>query len=554
MSCCIPACTAKTLLVRFPDHLLLRRRWFRVIALATGVALGSDDELEPLKICLAHFARPDERFYQEPSIFPSKRNPEKRISLTCCKLCHRYMPTSGMCRLSGTLNGTILAGLLFPTIRIRIHPRDYTSFVCRRCLVKVDVVRKIQAEFGQLKATTDMVDSLKTPLEVVAPEVIDDAVVQVEYLEEWDNHEGDCNEEQVTWEPVEEEQVSSDGWEWPEQPEPGKPAKRRYIKRKIREPKPKAPNRGIASSMKCYICSVQYNSREELVSHQVENHRDPSEFSCTDCGGKRFETVTLFNNHLKYHDAKERPFQCKLCPLRYCTRRSVREHVSHVHAGKPIRYRNPERLHKNHQCETCGKILLSIGALRKHIAARHEARKLQCPTCNRIVKSDQALLKHKLWHLNERPFGCEQCGVWYRAKTNLNIHMAAAHGGPDPFRCKPCQLTFRSQGQYRTHQRRVHDNRSNDRKMRLRFRCALCPEVPVRKKDLEAHIAVSHRDEQYPWVSCPQCPEVRLVNGTALTWHRRARHREVKTVAGQEPPLRDSHHKNQTFTDRKQTK
>lgn len=73
MSCCIPACTAKTLLVRFPDHLLLRRRWFRVIALATGVALGSDDELAPLKICLAHFAHPDERFYQEPSIFPSKR-------------------------------------------------------------------------------------------------------------------------------------------------------------------------------------------------------------------------------------------------------------------------------------------------------------------------------------------------------------------------------------------------------------------------------------------------------------------------------------------------
>uniref|UniRef100_A0A182VQE7 Uncharacterized protein n=1 Tax=Anopheles minimus TaxID=112268 RepID=A0A182VQE7_9DIPT len=84
---------------------------------------------------------------------------------------------------------------------------------------------------------------------------------------------------------------------------------------------------------KCYFCGVTFGSSLTFTQH-LPSHFNDVPYTCTECDGLVFKTVREASKHISYHDATERPFQCRVCTLRFPTRMNSLTHERKMHRFK----------------------------------------------------------------------------------------------------------------------------------------------------------------------------------------------------------------------------
>ena len=83
------------------------------------------------------------------------------------------------------------------------------------------------------------------------------------------------------------------------------------------------------------------------------------------------------------------------------------------------------------KCDSCGKTLLTLSHLKKHIEAVHEKRKDEkCDFCSKSYNSVGDLMRHiNSVHEGLRDHKCDICEKYFSRLSNLKTHFSTVHKG-----------------------------------------------------------------------------------------------------------------------------
>ena len=133
----------------------------------------------------------------------------------------------------------------------------------------------------------------------------------------------------------------------------------------------------------CDDCGSRFKQRWCLARHRKSCCYDNRNLhECNECH-LRFSTNTGLRHHKKFHDPA-RPYQCKICGLRFSYKGVYRTHTLHKHSEE-----------RSHECEKCSKAFKTMALLKQHQSAHDNVRKFHCVSCGANYKSAASLRKHR---------------------------------------------------------------------------------------------------------------------------------------------------------------
>ncbi len=147
-------------------------------------------------------------------------------------------------------------------------------------------------------------------------------------------------------------------------------------------------------------------------------------------------------------------------------------------------------------CFCCPLTFEARQALNLHFKGVHMAtRKERLKRCCGLTFTNAVALRFHRWKVHgEQAWVCLVCGVGYKKKHMLEVHMGTTHV-PEPFmHCHYCGLTFQRQDRVSPHRRKCQEF-----KIEGRFRCGLCLASFVSRDELKDHRQAAHV------VECPTC-------------------------------------------------
>ncbi|XP_058834967.1 zinc finger protein 182-like [Topomyia yanbarensis] len=284
------------------------------------------------------------------------------------------------------------------------------------------------------------------------------------------------------------------------------------------------------TSRSCYICpnKIQLENADELMGHLIETHAGQDRYACEQCEGLTFPWVEMYNRHLAMHDPTERSFKCSFCAIRYRTKLAANKHENTVHgANNKLPKANKRYPYSQGQCEVCGKLFASAKETLLHRAAKHEnGYAAQCKICHKTFERRKNLVSHVLTHTGELPYKCPICDERFRVVTDRKKHVLSVHEGKEPYECRRCQLTFKHKQEFQRHRNTVHATPAARRRI---YRCLLCPEETYVANMLEVHVNNVHSEQEYPYVTCPLCPE-KFFSDLQQQTHHHYRHTDKRPV------------------------
>ncbi|XP_071626323.1 uncharacterized protein [Temnothorax longispinosus] len=159
----------------------------------------------------------------------------------------------------------------------------------------------------------------------------------------------------------------------------------------------------------CKECNATFNKKHQLVTHQASEHSImPIVYKCDRCN-RSYLNRSRFNRHQKTHE--------KRCPVPGC---------SEVFDKWTLLCEHRRTNHKDHKCDTCGKVFRSKARLILHCKIHSEDRLVfPCPydTCHRFYFYKSNLDEHvRTSHLGKK-FYCDICSVGYTSKRWLIAHI-----------------------------------------------------------------------------------------------------------------------------------
>ena len=90
-------------------------------------------------------------------------------------------------------------------------------------------------------------------------------------------------------------------------------------------------------------------------------------------------------------------------------------------------------------CKFCGKIYVSLGALKMHI--RTHTLPCKCHICGKAFSRPWLLQGHIRTHTGEKPYKCHMCQRAFADRSNLRAHLQT-HSDVKKYRCRTCHKTF----------------------------------------------------------------------------------------------------------------
>ncbi|XP_055539517.1 zinc finger protein ZFP2-like isoform X2 [Wyeomyia smithii] len=258
---------------------------------------------------------------------------------------------------------------------------------------------------------------------------------------------------------------------------------------------------------RCYICSKDFSSEEELKMH-LSVHAYMIPYTCQQCaekGGpsKTLTSLILLHRHFRMHAS---PIECPKCPWRVCTAVALYGHMQLYH-------RKDSR--SEFTCNVCGVKLVNKCYFDRHMASHKavEEGRYACSVCGHKFSTSTRLNRHMRSHTNEKPFDCQYCPKTFTTKTTLNIH-ERSHTGEKGFSCEFCGDTFRFRYHLKDHISALHPNSAPEQtkiepnaRSRNFFPHAIkcefgCDFITDNKAKY-----YTHRAKHLPKFQCAHCPE-----------------------------------------------
>ncbi|XP_053696781.1 zinc finger protein 665-like [Sabethes cyaneus] len=218
------------------------------------------------------------------------------------------------------------------------------------------------------------------------------------------------------------------------------------------------------SDVSCEICGKSFKFRATLKQHE-QIHYGIKEFECTVCG-RRFMHKGTLKVHLRLHTG-EMPYKCPYCPKRYRGQTALDCHVfrhtkqgtkcpqcSSVFATPSIVKQHIREVHtteRSHTCQICGVTYKHRKSLRLHLR-NHQKR--NCPDCGKVFSSVYAMMTHRKIHAQDHfRFKCAYCERKFEKEDELQSHAKLRGRG---FQCDMCCHSFNKKDYLDNHHRRNH--------------------------------------------------------------------------------------------------
>ncbi len=107
--------------------------------------------------------------------------------------------------------------------------------------------------------------------------------------------------------------------------------------------------------------------------------------------------------------------------------------------GEGPRLRNFGLKARKFTCKYCGKIYISLGALKMHI--RTHTLPCKCNICGKAFSRPWLLQGHIRTHTGEKPYQCTLCQRAFADRSNLRAHLQT-HSDVKKYSCQTCRKTF----------------------------------------------------------------------------------------------------------------
>ncbi|XP_058795961.1 zinc finger Y-chromosomal protein-like [Phymastichus coffea] len=172
---------------------------------------------------------------------------------------------------------------------------------------------------------------------------------------------------------------------------------------------------------------------------------------CMKCK-RRYRQYNDITMHLKYVCGKEKRFTCQLCLYKTARSDRMNDHMKALHAESL-----PE---SDFKCEKCDKTFKLKRYLSEHMARECGSLQFKCNYCDFKSKYRKSLTNH-VKNRHERDdsvsFDCQKCGKIYRTKGALKKHVDTICGKAPTLQCEHCEYkTYHKYPLLAIHMQRQH--------------------------------------------------------------------------------------------------
>lgn len=151
--------------------------------------------------------------------------------------------------------------------------------------------------------------------------------------------------------------------------------------------------------------------------------------------------------------------------------------------------RSPDEDMFTYKCHICFEIFERMCFLANHTRTAHQSMPKVACTCGRFLSTWDSLMVHKRKHsADENNFACDLCGVTFRTKTGLSIHIKFKHDKPRKSHlCITCGRPFKDASVLKAH---IRTHLPDEEK--FAYECEICGKRMVNKWSLKYHVSTIH--------------------------------------------------------------
>ncbi|XP_058059276.1 zinc finger protein 845-like [Anopheles bellator] len=291
----------------------------------------------------------------------------------------------------------------------------------------------------------------------------------------------------------------------------------------------------------CGNCSKVFKTRQALRKHSMY-HSGELPFRCDECGVQFMRPGQLSFHKARYHGVSAptivNRYSCDYCPRIFLRKQDLASHYFMVHRRdraaevfvndgvSPALEQRKKSKRKEYWCQICAISFERHSKCERHILQAHvrdssvgagnqtmkPVKLCRCNICTAIWKKREDWLEHLREHANIKPHHCEQClkrrKKFIRKKmhkctycpkvfihsTTLKSHLRI-HTQQLRFPCNECGVMYDRYRYLAMHKLRYHSEDASAAPQAGLHKCAYCPRMFTRLRDVNFHQVSVHADQ-----------------------------------------------------------